>query len=325
MLLNVLRRAAQLSDSSLSAVEDSPDIGHFERADGAAAEVEARIIEGGTKGLRAISVTPATTSGFNAFLDGIQRAQVRLHYGPIPIVYGYGAAVIRARTERRMLAHARALLEEREALFLPFRLIAPSELEPFGLPRDLMVDTSPPEGEPLPLFPPTLYARAAQAVDRWRESIERSVSKRWAAACEPSDWLLVNGTLTFSPELSDHPRAVGVIQSHRTRFFDGDDARVLFGLRPGERTSVFEPLTRRWTPVHSWYLRLRDPAGRAAFWGMVRVEIRAQEDSPRVADLVSSWLLAERTPLTLPHARWDRLLYPLHDCEQFLRARVPNV
>jgi hypothetical protein len=92
----------------------------------------------------------------------------------------------------------------------------------------------------------------------------------------------------------------------------------------GERTSVFEPLTRRWTPVHSWYLRLRDPAGHDAFWGMVRVEISARVDSARVADQVSSWLLAERTPLTLPHARWDRLLYPLHDCEQFLRARVPS-
>ncbi len=325
MLLNALRRAAQLSDTSLSAVDDSSDIGRFERADGAAAEVEARIVEGDPRSLTAHSVALSHSSGFSAFLDGIQTARVRLYYGPIPIIYGYGAAVIRARADRRMVAHSLALLDEREALFLPYRLVAPSELEPFGLPRDLMVDTSPPEGEPLPLFPPTLYARAAQTVDRWRESIERAVARRWAAASSESEWLLVNGTLTFSPELCDSPRSVGVIQSHRTRFFDGDDARVLLGLRAGERTSVFEPLTRRWTPVHSWYLRLRDPTGHDALWGMVRVEISARLDSARIADQVSSWLLAERTPLTLPHARWDRLLYPLHDCEQFLRARLPSV
>ena len=48
-------------------------------------------------------------------------------------------------------------------------------------------------------------------------------------------------------------------------------------------------------------------------------------DSPRIADLVSGWLLAERAPLALPDGRWDRLLYALNDCEQFLRARAPGV
>ena len=325
MLLNTLRRVAQLNDSVLSAVEHGPDVARSENDDADASEAEARIIEGDMRSLRAFTVPRSETSGFNAFLDGIQRAHVKLYYGPVPIVYGYGAAVIRARTDRRMNKHPHGLLDEREALFLPFRLVAPSELEPFGLTRDQMVDTSPPDFEPLPLFPPTLYARAGQAVERWRESIERAVASRWVAASQPDEWLLAQGTLTFSPELSACPRAVGVISSHRTRFFDGDDARLLLGLQAGERTSVFEPLTRRWTPVHSWYLRLRDPAGRDVFWGLVRVEVSASADSPRIADLVSSWLMTERAPRALPNKRWDRLLYALNDCEQFLRARAPGV
>ena len=324
MLLNALRRVAQLNDSVLSAVEHGPDVGRADNDDADASEVEARIIEGEPRSLRAFPVTAAESSGFSAFLDGIQRARVKLNIGPVPIVYGYGAAVIRARSDRRMGTHPLGLLDEREALFLPFRLVAPAELEPFGLTRDQMVDTSPPDFEPLPLFPPTLYARAGQAVDRWRESIERAVASRWVAASS-EEWLLAHGTLTFSPELSACPRAVGLISSHRTRFFDGDDARTLLSLQAGERTSVFEPLTRRWTPVHSWYLRLRDPGGHDVLWGLVRVEVSASEDTPRIADLVSGWLLAERAPLALPNGRWDRLLYALNDCEQFLRARAPGV
>ena len=42
-------------------------------------------------------------------------------------------------------------------------------------------------------------------------------------------------------------------------------------------------------------------------------------------DAVSRWLLAETTPLSLPDARWDRLIYPVLDCESFLRARAPRL
>jgi hypothetical protein len=46
---------------------------------------------------------------------------------------------------------------------------------------------------------------------------------------------------------------------------------------------------------------------------------------PAIADRISRWLLAETTPLSLPDARWDRLLYPIRDCEEFLRARAPKI
>ena len=44
-----------------------------------------------------------------------------------------------------------------------------------------------------------------------------------------------------------------------------------------------------------------------------------------MADVVSSWLLGETAPISLPDMRWDRLLYPIRDCEQFLRARAPQL
>ncbi len=324
MLLSALRRAAHEQRSLITVVDHALDVGYVDRQDTAAPEVEARIIEGDGSELRAIPVTAAESSGFTSFLDGIQRAEVRLYHGPVPIVYAYGAAVVRARSDRR-LVHVDGLLDEREAVFFPFRLLDPAELSAVGIAREQMIDSSPATGEPVPLFPPVLYSLAAHAVNRWREGIERSVAQRWLDRARSEDWLLADGTLTNSPELAESARAVGLIKSHRTRFFDGENARVLLALRPGERTSVFEPQTRRWTPVHSWYLRLRDPRGHDVFWGMVRVEIAASADSVDAADRISGWLLAELAPLALPAAEWDRLLYPIHECEQFLRARAPSL
>lgn len=324
MLLTQLRRLSRAPGSAFSAVEDVAAASAFE-AEGTLSEAGAEVVEG--RCLRAIAVGDPEPSGFSAFLDGIQRSAVALHHGPVPLVYAFGAAVIRARRDRRMgtltRLHTR-YQEEREAVFFPWRLVPPEEVERAGLGRGQMVDTSPPDGEPLPLFPPLLYARAQAAINTWREELEARLAERWCEEAEDDDgWLLVDGSLTLSPRLAASPRAVGVIKGHRTRFFDGDEARVLLGLEAGERTSIFRPRTRNFTPVHSWYLRLRPPAGRGVLWGLVRVEVAAAESSPELADRISRWLLSETAPLSLPDPRWDRLLYPIHDCEMYLRARAP--
>jgi hypothetical protein len=60
-------------------------------------------------------------------------------------------------------------------------------------------------------------------------------------------------------------------------------------------------------------------------WGLVRVEIaqpsRVEESAiGERADQVSRWIFTEVTPLALPDARWDKMVYGVRDCEEFLRA-----
>src|SRR5437870_9647577 len=43
---------------------------------------------------------------------------------------------------------------------------------------------------------------------------------------------------------------------------------------------------------------------------------------PSIRDL--GLLTTERAPLATPDRRWDRLLYPIHDVETYLRARAPR-
>ena len=64
----------------------------------------------------------------------------------------------------------------------------------------------------------------------------------------------------------------------------------------------------------------RDGVAHDALWGIVRVEVAETEDPSARADEVSRWVLAERAPLALPDSRWDRMAYPVRECEEFLRA-----
>jgi len=115
------------------------------------------------------------------------------------------------------------------------------------------------------------------------------------------------------------------VKSHRTLYVEGDALRTVLGLKAGHRSSVFRIAAPRRAPVASWYLRLRDPSGRDPMWGLVRVEIAhpGPEEKHSIgdsADEVSRWILAEASPLSLPDARWDKMVYGIRDCEEFLRA-----
>ena len=120
-------------------------------------------------------------------------------------------------------------------------------------------------------------------------------------------------------------QAVGVVKSHRTLYAEADALATVLSLRSLERSSVFRVTSSKRTTVASWYLRLRDPAGRDPMWGLVRAEmslpeVRRMEEIGARADEVSRWILAEASPLALPDARWDKMVYGVRDCEEFLRA-----
>jgi hypothetical protein len=321
VLLNAIRKLKQDAGTEFTLVEGPVSGAYFDGDPESLGECEADVVEGDE--LHPIRVTAATESGFTDFLDGIQRAEVKLYHNTVPIVYAYAAATIRRRVDRQMQTLRTGdadWLTEREALFYPSRYVNVAELRILGARAEQLIDTTPAGSEPLPLFPPLLYQRAAQRVNHWRESIERELAERWCKS--PDGWLLVDGNLA-SPGLAQCDRTIGLIKSHRTRFFDGVDARTVLDLKVGERTSLFEPRTRNFT-VRSFYLRLRAHDQRDIFWGLVRVEIARVHDGA-TADVVSGWLLAETAPVSLPDARWDRLIYPIRDCEQFLRARAPQL
>jgi hypothetical protein len=170
-----------------------------------------------------------------------------------------------------------------------------------------------------------LLDAARKKVSGARERLERGVTSEWLAASdEGKDWLLVDGSLTGDYDQYAEPNMVGVVKSHQTQYFPMEEQRKILGLPVGQRSGVFIPRGRRRPEVYSWYLRLRPNDGQDVHFGLVRIEAAKCERTLAMADEISRWLLAERSPLSLPDARWDRMIYPIRDCEQYLRSLAPS-
>jgi hypothetical protein len=282
--------------------------------------------------VRAARIDGDPLVAFGAFLDGTQQSRVLHYVDGLPIVHGTVAAVVRVRANRRLATWARAPRIERRlyapCAFLPAAVCA--ELDELGL---AVVDTSEADehGERPAPHPTLLLDRAVQFVRTHREGAEQALAESWCAVEKAP--LLVDGGLSGSDVVASSACTVGVVKSHRTLYADGDALRAVLTLKRGWRSTVFRiasprpaNASPRRSAVASWYLRLRDPAGRDPMWGLVRIEAadrgaaeRPEELTAR-ADLISRWVLAEVAPLALPDGRWDKMVYGVRDCEEFLRA-----
>lgn len=252
------------------------------------------------------------------FLDGIQYWKVIGYDGVVPIVRAYLAAAARRRgADRRMRTAAEA---GRELLATALGLLRPgvrAALEQSGLPLvDLPAEETGQPGRAL--------EAARSAVERARVELERALGERVAATLAADEWLVVDGLLSESAVLAGHARALGVIKSHGAQYFTGAELERALTLHAGCRTSVFRPRGRARHEVYSWYLRLWPWEGNDLLYGLVRVEARAHPDTVAAASATAGWLARERAPLATPDARWDRLLYPIWDVEQHLKARAPR-
>ena len=279
---------------------------------------------------RAWRVEGEPAPGFGAFLDGTQRSHVLTYVDGTPIIAGTVAAVVRRRVGARLTTWGRGPLV-RHRLYAPRAVLPPlawtALVEQVG--EDAVVDTTAPEHGDAPApHPFALAERAVHLVQDDREQAELELAERWCAHEHVP--LFVDGGISGVASARPHEPLptclVGVVKSHRTLHVEGDALRTVLSLRRGFRSSVFRVVSSRRRPVASWYLRLREPAGRDPMWGLVRVEAADHDIHQPIealserADTVSRWILAEAAPLALPDARWDKMVYGIRDCEEFLRA-----
>ena len=279
--------------------------------------VEADLIEAGAMRARRVFGDPVVA--FAAFLDGTQTSRVLAYVDGVPIVLGTVAAAIRARRNRRLTTWQRPVIVRK--LYGALAALAPGHrraLESLGVP---LVDAITSDGATTHPF--TLRDEAVHRIQKDREAAEQELAERWCH--HEHEPLFIDGGISGSDRVATAECTVGVVKSHRTLYAEGAALQTIFALRRGERSSVFRVTSPKRVPVASWYLRLRDPMGHDPMWGLVRVEIASP---PRIdvgaigerADVVSRWILAEAAPLAMPDARWDKMVYGIRDCEEFLRA-----
>jgi hypothetical protein len=254
-----------------------------------------------------------------SFLNGIERWSVVAYDGVIQIVNAYVAAAVRRRDSHGVLRTTGEL--QRAFAIAPLDRLRPAVRQALtaAIPDVEAVDAD------LVEQPARYLEMIESTVRRIRAHVERELAEEAVRDLGDDEWLVLDGRLSRSPAVARHPRALGVIKSHGAQFLEGRGLERALTLRAGHRTSVFAVRgghTR--TEVYSWYLRLWPWEGNELLFGLLRVEARADPDTVRRASDLSGWLWAERAPLATPATRWDRLLYPLHDVEEYLNARAPR-
>ncbi|MCU0649244.1 MAG: hypothetical protein MUF00_14695 [Gemmatimonadaceae bacterium] len=266
------------------------------------------------------TVPAASRSACTAFLDGIQRSRVCAWVRGVPIIESVVGATVRMRRDRRFVdggTHARRLV------------LAPSACVPEAVHAHMAragVEFVPVEVSAEDSHPDVARAAAMALVSAARATLERQLAEEWLRTAGADHRLVLDGGLGISETVATSRQVIGVVKSHGTLYASGTAREVVFGLRPGERTTV-APHRRgvRGPEVATWYLRLRAPLGGDPLFGLVRVEQAiaggAGETEAR-ADEWAAWLLLERQPVALPDPRWDRLLYGVAACERYLTARL---
>jgi hypothetical protein len=265
--------------------------------------------------VHAIDVGPALdTPPVAAFLDGIQRYGVAGRLGLVPVVRAHVAAAALARLDGDLIARE---LAEEEFVVAPLdRLpgVALRHLEEVGVP----LLNSAAGDRPHPIVDVYL---AARIVESRREAVELEVGRRYLES-SGQGWLVVDGSLSGYDESDDVSRLLGVVKSHETQFLDGADLGTALTLPSGFRTTVFARRVGGRRRVYTWYLRLWPSEGHDLLYGLVRLERPAFDSVLEEVDDLSRWILSERAPLSAPDERWDRLLYPIRQVEEYLRARA---
>ena len=256
-----------------------------------------------------------------SFLDGIERWSVVAYDGVVQVVDAYVAAAVRRRDAQGVL----------HTTFERSRAFAVAPVASMSAALRQVLEQSAPDLEPVDgggdlVGQPARYLEKVEStVRRVRAHLERELAEACTGELGADEWLVVDGLLSRSPAVARHPRALGVIKSHGAQFLEGRGLERALTLPAGHRTSVFAVRgghTR--TEVYSWYLRLWPWEGNDLLYALLRIEARAHPDSVARASELSGWLWAERAPLATPATRWDRLLYPLHRVEEYLKTRAPR-
>ena len=278
-------------------------------------------------------------SEFQFFEDGRQRTiqigYIRATYGAtlvlIPVHYFVVASVILHRVRRKLTLWKEPIVEQ--GIFVPRSLVPNQSVHQQFVEAGLtIVDTESQSGSPGDYY--DMRRRALrQAKDR-RLAVEQELIGQWRTSSEAQKtFLVVDGTLMNLRDEKNVERCVGVSKSFGSRYFESSHHNQIMQMHEFQRSWTFrfhEPdddLRKGGRERMSWYLRLRDGRGVDPEFGLIRVEISKAyipEASVR-AERFSRSLLSERLPTSYPTPRWDKHLYPICGCENYLRSILPSI
>jgi hypothetical protein len=278
---------------------------------GESVSVDADLAEPGEFVAKAVS--PCGVSGFTHFLDGAEKRRLAGYARMLPMYLVHTSAALVERKDRQMLSMSDDFYSS------SFDLVVPEGAGVAQFPGlGYLRVSAPDEGDEI-----TYRQRMRREISIKREMQEIDVASKFRDGC-----LLVDGGIgNMLDRAALGVQVVGVVKSHQHRYFSAPErVRTILELKPGERTTVFrrerDPLQGR--EAYSFYLRMFESPTASPLFGLIRVEVPAAEEDLRRVEEICGWLLEERAPLSLPDARYDKMIYPIRLVEQHLKARQPS-
>ena len=273
-------------------------------------------------------------SGFSYFLDGIERKKILCYLRSIPIIYGYVGAAILKRTEKQLhstnmeLSEGNFYLPIKEAEDCPEHYLEYKEIEKIKNFKNIGKIAKSANREGYPIFPDEFIKQAHSEIQEKRRKIEVELTDKWLESKFNDGWLFVDGTLnTKSQKVLESSNIAGIVKSHGVYYFDFEEMYEFYTMKKGERSIVFQPYDKKEKKkdIFTWYLRLHyDKNNGVNDFGIIRVEIPAKQELLNKIDEISSWILLETKPIGFPASRWDRMIYPIKYCEDYLKSKAPT-
>jgi hypothetical protein len=255
------------------------------------------------------------TSSLEYFMDGVQRTVLWQHYdyngSKIPIYLHFSGAVIIKRNGPDAFAPHDAIYKS--ALLVPSFIF--DELDCPGL-----LDTGAKNYYDLN----EIRNKAKVKSRALRQEIEQKIMHRFIESDAPGDSILVKDGNIFGSMKRE--RVVGLIKTHQTLYLQNTYPEVqqsVWNMPQYHRSMMFsiqllENASTLSHKVNSFYLRMNEPAHPEM--GLLRVEYNKL---PAPVEEFSSWLLAEGR-VRAKCDRWDRQIYPIQVCENYLRTQLPS-
>ena len=281
----------------------------------------------------------ASSTEFRFFEDGRQRT---IQVGHIPVQHGehlvllpvhyfaISAVILERRKDRTLQLWDGPIIDEgvfvAKSLLIDQKVLA--EYEQRGL---KVVSTARPGKNDYY----ALRSTALQEAKNRRLAAENELIRRWRTSADAKDaFLVVDGTLMNFRDEDNVDRCVGVSKSFGARYFESTDHARIMRLPEFHRSWTFrfhgeeegDAPKKGVRERVSWYLRLRDGTRRDPEFGLIRVEISKAyiKDSTLFANRFSKSLISERLPTSYPAPRWDKHLFPIRECENYLSSVMPT-
>lgn len=259
----------------------------------------------------------------------LQRTQLVGHFVSkgveAPIHYGLEGAVILERRGRRFTVWGDA--ELKTSVILPFPFVQDQALlERFkGNPAFELVNSGGDRPEYTQLRISAVTKEHERAVD-----LRNRLYAAWkrSEGSNHNDILVIHGHIVDVPNDQLSPNCVSLDMHVYLPWQNSSVLEQMLQVPAGRRGPVLKVTRSSGDPMpkYMWFVRLRTSSKADPEFGLLCCTIIAGSDAEAIsrADAFSQLVIAERLPVTFPAEGWDKLIFPLKLCKDYLDSLLPS-